>query len=612
MYSSPQHKFHIPVMGLAYTIDSPVKVARFGIASVISIIEDRLVEMMRKHYYPTINQEYEPITTNEPDYRAKRITDYLNLVNKIVQAQVEKLKNAAFEKGSEIEKYFEMLPEDSTVKKMYYKMTGSTDEQEKKKIETFLRTQIKPGSIDVNIMTKVDKNNFNGENELIENGSDAIAALRGYAKSELKNSSVIFSAGLNPRLYNFLEECRELDVNEDGGFSKKVVIKVSDYRSALIQGKYLTKKGIWVSEFRIESGLNCGGHAFATEGYLLGPIIEEFKQNREQLINTLFEIYNAALEKKTNRKFIYPPSLIFSVQGGIGTHEEDEFLHDYYNVESTGWGTPFLLVPEATTVDATTLQQLGAATEKDIMLSRNSPLGVRFHYLKNTSAEKEKLKRISSGKPGSPCTEKHLASNTEFTKEPVCTASQQYQKLKIAQLQSLNLPEAEYTKQLNEVLAKECLCVGLSNAAAICYNETFIKKLNAVNICPGPNIVNFSKVVSLQTMTDHIYGRKNIITNSSRPHMFIAELYLYLTYFTEQLEEYIPPAQVAKRRKYFAAFYQNLVDGISYYRQLPGIAAAAKDQFIKDLNYAENELDALNYKYEITSELMEANSITKG
>src|SRR5436190_13892662 len=112
---------------------------------------------------------------------------------------------------------------------------------------------------------------------------------------------------------------------------------------------------MWVSEFRIESGLNCGDHAFATEGYLLGPILEEFKKNKQELIDTLFEIYNAALEKKTNKKFIYPPSLVFSVQGGIGTHQEDDFLHSYYNVESTGWGTPFLLVPEATTVDATTL-----------------------------------------------------------------------------------------------------------------------------------------------------------------------------------------------------------------------------------------------------------------
>jgi hypothetical protein len=163
----------------------------------------------------------------------------------------------------------------------------------------------------------------------------------------------------------------------------------------LIQGKYLAKKGIWVSEFRIESGLNCGGHAFATDGYLMGPILEEFKVNKEELIDTLFEIYNAALQKKINRKFIYPPEMIFSAQGGIGTYEEDVFLHQYYNLESTGWGTPFLLVPEATTVDENTLKLLSSAKEKDVVLSKNSPLGVRFHYLKRTSYENEKVERIS-------------------------------------------------------------------------------------------------------------------------------------------------------------------------------------------------------------------------
>ena len=65
MHSNTVHSFHIPVMGLAYTIDSPVKVARFGISSVISIVEDHLIEMMRKHYYPVLNREYFPISTNE-------------------------------------------------------------------------------------------------------------------------------------------------------------------------------------------------------------------------------------------------------------------------------------------------------------------------------------------------------------------------------------------------------------------------------------------------------------------------------------------------------------------------------------------------------------------
>jgi len=598
MYQSSQHKFHIPVMGLAYTIDSPIKVARFGISSVISIVEDRLIEMMRQHYYPTINREYQPISTHETDYRAKRITDYLNLVNTIVQAQVEKLRNAAFEKGSEIVKYFEMLPDDNVLKQLFRQMMNSGNQEEKEKMASQLRSQIQPGNIDVNIMTKVDREIYNDEGVIVENGSDAVAALRGYAKSNLTNSSVVFSAGMNPRLYNYLENCREFDVNEDGGFTKKVIVKVSDFRSALIQGKYLAKKSIWVSEFRIESGLNCGGHAFATEGYLLGPILEEFKTNRQELIDTIFEVYNAALRKRNKQYFIYPPKMIFSVQGGIGTHEEDDFLVRYYNVDSTGWGTPFLLVPEATTVDEDTMNLLSNAKENDVVLSRNSPLGVRFHYLKGTSSENEKLLRIKNGKPGSPCTEKHLSFNTEFTKEPICTASHKYQKLKITQLQSLNLPEPEYQKQLNEVLDKECLCVGLSNAAAMSYNRTFIKTLRAVTICPGPNIANFSEVVSLKTMTDHIYGRVNILTNTNRPHMFIAELHLYIDYLKEELENDIRTDNFLKTKKYYTSFYQNLCNGITYYQNLPDLSDTKnQQQFIKGLDNAMIEMNVLNYQY---------------
>ena len=599
MYYSPHHKFHIPVMGLAYTIDSPVKVARFGISSVISIVEDRLVEMMRKHYYPTIKLAYQPISTNEPDYRAKRVTDYLNLVNTIVREQVEKLKKTAFEKGSEIVKYFEMLPDNSTLKKMYRQMLNTNDLPEKEKLAIYLRTQIRPGNIDVNILTKPDRETYTKNGVLVQDGSDAVAALRGFAKSNLTNASVIFSAGMNPRLYNYLGNCSEFDITEDGKFTKKVIVKVSDYRSALIQGKYLAKKGIWVSEFRIESGLNCGGHAFATDGFLMGPILEEFKAKKQELIDTLFQIYNPAQQKKTNRKINYPPRLVFSAQGGIGTHEEDGFLHSYYKMDSTGWGSPFLLVPEATTVDDDTLKLLSDAKEKDVVLSRNSPLGVRFFYLKGTSAENEKLLRIKNGKPGSPCTEKHLASNTEFTKEPICTASHKYQKLKIAQLQLLDLPEAEYKKQLQHVLDKECLCVGLSNAAAINYEEIFVKQLNAVTVCPGPNITNFSRVVSLQTMTDHIYGRENILNNTNRPHMFIKELHLYIDYLKEQLEEDTQPEQFAKRKKFHTSFCQNLRDGINYYRRLPGISGSCRDQFINDLYNAGEELDLLNYQYDI-------------
>ena len=195
MNNSPLHTFHIPVMGLAYTVDSPIKVAQYGIASVISIVENRLIEMMRKHYYPSVDRPYFPINTHEEDFRAKRITDYLNLVHEIVTAQVEKMKQAAFETGSEIVKYFEMLPDDSVLKQFYLKMIDTPILTEKEKMQTYLRSQIIPGSIDVNIMTKTDRENYNKAGELVEDGSDAVAALRGYANSCLEKFFSYFFSG---------------------------------------------------------------------------------------------------------------------------------------------------------------------------------------------------------------------------------------------------------------------------------------------------------------------------------------------------------------------------------------------------------------------------------
>lgn len=568
MQHNPYHTFHIPVMGLAFTVDSPVKVAPYGISSVISIVEDKLLEMMRSYYYPFTQQVYFPIPETEDDFRAKRITDYLNLVNTIVQEKVEKIKKSAFETGSDIVKYFEMLPDDSKLKQMYNYMMNHTDPLVKQEVETYLREQIIPGSIDVNIMTKTDRNKYNDDGQIVEDQSDAVSALRGYAKSDLENSSVVFSAGMNPRLYNYLEKCPEFNADENGQFKKKVIIKVSDYRSALIQGKFLAKKGIWVSEFRVESGLNCGGHAFATDGYLMGPILEEFKSKKEELVNTLFEIYNAAIRAKGKPGFSAPHRVKLTAQGGIGTYEEDLFLREHYGIESTGWGTPFLLVPEATTVDTETLNLLSKSKKEDLMLSYNSPLGVRFHYLKGTSSDLEKKERAAKGKPGSPCTEKFLAFNTEFTEEPICTASHKYQKLKIQHLQSLQLSEEEYRKQLAPVLEKECLCVGLSNSAAHVYDVPFVKKQEAVTVCPGPNIANFSKVVSLRTMADHIYGRTNIMTNPEREHMFITEIALYIQYLKEQLAQDEGKEPDAKRLKFYQEYYNNMMDGIAYYREL--------------------------------------------
>lgn len=579
-------------MGIAFTIDSPIKVAHFGINSTLSIIEDNLIETMRKYYYQQNNETYTPISPKEEDSRARRVTDYLNLMQRIITSKMEKLKASAFETGSDIAKYFEMLPDSSALKQKYQEYFSLSDSTEKRIAEKVLRESLVPGAIEVNIMTKVDKDQLDKNKEPIENGSDAVTALKGYADCELSNSSVVLSAGMNPRLYNYMEGFSAFDAYELGGFHKKVIIKVSDYRSALIQGKYLAKKGIWVSEFRIESGLNCGGHVFATQGLLMGPILQEFKEKKQELEESLFELYNPAITAKGKPGFNEPHPIRITVQGGIGTREEDTLLQNYYQVDGTGWGTPFLLCPEATTVDENTLKLLAKSKENDVVRSKASPLGVEFNYLKDTTAEKERLGRINKEKPGSPCTEKLLESNTEFTKTPICTASTKYQKLKLEQLKTLDLSAAEYNNQVDDVLSKECLCIGLSNAAPLSYDVPFLKKLTAVTICPGPNIINFSKTSSLREMTDHIYGRKSLMQNPNRASMFVTELRLYIDFLRKDIGRNTAPT--TRDFKSWEKFSQNLLDGITHYHRLAtDYVLTNKLQFEQDLEEAKIKISQI-------------------
>ena len=241
--SASSHIFHIPVMGLAFTIDTPEKVAKYGISSAITIMEDHLIEKMRECLCKKENIPYEKISEKEDDCRAKRITSYLNLLNEIVFKQIEKIRSEDFEKDYDINHYFKMLPDNSVEKKIYQTLFQYA-ESDRKVIYQKLKDFIVPGSIDVNIMTKLDKTNYDKEgNELPSEYSDALSALRGYGNSNLK-SSIVFSAGMNPRLFSYCEQFPDFFPDENGNIKKKIILKVSDYRSALIQGKYLAKKGL--------------------------------------------------------------------------------------------------------------------------------------------------------------------------------------------------------------------------------------------------------------------------------------------------------------------------------------------------------------------------------
>lgn len=559
------HTFHVPVMGIGFTIDTPVKVAHYGISSVMSLVDDILVEKMREMYCSKLGLPYDPITEKgSSDHRAERITAYLNLVDQIVHEKFTALKNSIEEKGEELHKYIEMLPDFSAVKKQFREFIANNTVKED--IRAWIDSHLHPGSIDVNIMTKLDKDNYRGDAKLPHEFNDAQAALRGYANSTLR-SCIVFSAGMNPRLYGYIEKFADFYPDEHGDIKKKIILKVSDYRSAIIQGKFLAKKGLWVSEYRIESGLNCGGHAFATDGYLMGPILEEFKIHRQELIDTTHALFVEALRNK-NRPI--PPSALpikITAQGGVGTAEEHNFLMDHYGLDSIGWGSPFLLVPEVTNVDDHTRGLLCDAREEDLYLSNISPLGVPFNSLRGNTKDIEKQELIDKGRPGSSCPKKYIQLNTEFGDRAICRASRQYQHLRIEALGEKGLTETERQKEFDAIVDKSCICVGLGTSALIVNNLSTRIEGPGVSVCPGPNIAYFDKVVSLQTMVDHIYGRTTIINEASRPHMFVKELKLYVDYLKNQIAE-APSLFSEKQLKYFHEFARNLQDGIDYYKNL--------------------------------------------
>lgn len=542
------HTFHIPVMGIGFTLDTPVKVAKYGIDSCLSLVQDHVIEKARALYSKKYKKEYVEIKEKEVGHRHKRITAYLNLLKEIVEEQFHDLLNDPDER----QKYFDLLP-DSSPLKQNYKMFNGLNVERNYELENILRT-IKPGSIDVNIMSKLDrvdeKSGF----------SDALAALKGYAESDLA-SSIIFSAGINPKLISFLTEFKDFFPQEGKAPKKKVVLKVSDFRSARIQANMLVKNGIWPHEFRIESGLNCGGHAFATQGYLLGPVLEEFKQNKASFYDDLKATYKRSVGEDESWE---PTPFLFSVQGGVGSSEEHDFLQQEYNLEKAGWGSPFLLVPEATSVDDDTLKKLADAQEDDIYLSHASPLGVTYNNLRTSQAEALKQERIDKGKPGSPCFRKHVTLSAEFGK-PICSASREFQKKKIDQLGTLNLSAEEYKNQYAEVVEKECICDGLA-VSFLKLNKISAKDNNqAASICPGPNVAYYDRVYSLKEMIDHIYGRARVL-KEGRPHMFLKELDLYINHFKVELNKVVPTDKRAV--KYIEGFRTNLIDGIKYYEDL--------------------------------------------
>ena len=563
MTQTDLHRFHIPVMGTAFTIDTPLRVARYGIHSEVSLGDDRLCERMRKQHAEEAGLPFKPILETEPDCRAKRLTAYLDQMQDLVDAQMEAMLAQPLEPGTDLWRAFNLLP-DGPARMAFEAWQAEPAGSRKRDMERRLRMSLHAGRIDVNIMTKVDRSvTIKGE-QLPVDGSDALAGLRGFAASKVRGA-VTFSAGMNPRLYGLLGRLEAFQPRPDGVLEKEVIMKVSDYRSAEIQGRFLAKKGVWLSEFQLESGLNCGGHAFATDGVLMGPILEEFRQKRDALHESLRAAWMAAQATRGGAA-VNPPPARLTAQGGLGTAEEAQLLQEAFGVDATGWGSPFLLVPEATVCDEKHRGLLAEAGKDEIRLSRSSPLGLPFWSLTTSDAEVKRRERIAAGKPGSPCPHQYLVFNTEFGGTPECTASATYQQKKLAALDaSPELNEEERQAAKADVVEKACICFDLSGGALHQYH---MKGAPPTAVCPGPNLAWFDREYTLDEMIDHIYGRIDLLKAKakSRPHIFINEMKLYVDYLKEELNRSRlklanhPPA-------YFEAYRQNLLDGVEFYRE---------------------------------------------
>ena len=451
------HKIHIPVMGICYTADTPIRVAHFGITSVISLVDDGLLEEYRMAYAERLGLDLgSPQTT-----RIGRIRSYLDFVADEVDRKFERLCAERFDGGSDKDRYFLMLPLNSRLRVEYDGIFAKTG-LARIAAEAALTEKMEPGEIQANIMVGLNHEEA------------AFDAVRGFAASKLKGSLVL-SAGVNLAVFEEIAKCKDFYRTHDKAPSKKIILKVSDFRSALIQGRYLAKKGLEVYEYRIESGVNCGGHAFFESKKLLLDVVREFVAKKNELFETtrgMIAKFAQSVAESANAfdsaaaakmavsanvcgcEIVPPPSPArITAQGGLCSPEDIEKIMSL-GIDGVGVGTPFLLVPQATSVDKETRRLLASATPNDVYISHASPLGFPFVNLRTSTAAELCRKKVqeffkpqseksndSELKPGFPCRQHYLCRQIPGFEHPVCMASREYVMHRLAEIDALEKEE---------------------------------------------------------------------------------------------------------------------------------------------------------------------------
>ena len=454
------HKIHIPVMGICYTADTPIRVAHLGITSVISLVDDGLLEEYRMAYAERLGLDLgSPQTT-----RIGRVRSYLDFVADEVKRKFERLCAERFDGGSDKDLYFLMLPINSRLRVEYDGIFAKTG-LARIAAEAALTEKMEPGEIQANIMVGLNHDEA------------AFDAVRGFAASKVKGSLVL-SAGVNLAVFEEIAKCKDFYRTRDKAPSKKIILKVSDYRSALIQGRYLAKKGLEVYEYRIESGVNCGGHAFFESKKLLLDVVCEFVKKRKELFETTRGMIakfaqsaekanvsaegsaatsaaNAGNAKNAPMLEIVPPNAParITAQGGLCSPEDIEKIMSL-GIDGVGVGTPFLLVPQATSMDKETRRMLAKAKPEDVYISHASPLEIPFVNLRTSTAAElcqEKIREYFAPeneksnapelKPGFPCRQHYLCRQVPGFDHPVCMASREYVMHRLAEINTMERDE---------------------------------------------------------------------------------------------------------------------------------------------------------------------------
>lgn len=563
------HKIHIPVMGICYTADTPVRVAHLGITSVISLVDDGLLEEYRMAYAERLGLDLgSPQTT-----RIGRIRSYLDFIADEVERKFTRLCACRFDGGSDKDLYFLMLPLDSRLRVEYDGIFAKTG-LARIAAEAALTEKMEPGEIQANIMVGLNHEEA------------AFDAVRGFAASKVAGALVL-SAGVNLSVFEEIAKCKDFYRTGTRPPKKKIILKVSDYRSALVQGRYLAKKGLEVYEYRIESGVNCGGHAFFESKKLLLDVVREFVEKRKELFETTCSMIAANVPVQG---ILPPPSPArITAQGGLCAPEDIAQVLSL-GIDGVGVGTPFLLVPQATSVDKETRRLLASAKPEDVCISHASPLGIPFVNLQTSTAARICEQKIQeyfapesekSGslelKPGFPCRQHYLCQNIPGFDHPVCMASREYVMHRLAEIDALEKEDLEackmhpynadveqsqpvvhekisqefdslessirrkYDKLRRVTLSRECICRFLGNAGreeirekspslhyqpecvAVARGSQPARTREPVTICPNPDIGYFDREYTLLEMMQHLYGTGKRLTPKDKPSAFEVE-----------------------------------------------------------------------------------------